>query len=74
MIDHLYVWWMDFLLVGYWSVIYQSVMVITFMIAAIYIKEREDEITELEAWLDFIIVTILAGSTSAFQILLNEPL
>ena len=73
LVDHFYVWWMDFLLIGYWSVIYQGAMVVTFLIAAIYIKE-EGQVLMLDAWLDWTIVTVLAGATSTFQILYNEPL
>jgi len=40
-IDHFFVWWMDFLLSGYWSIVYQGMMVFVFLVAAIYVEETE---------------------------------
>ena len=72
-LSHFYAWWFDFLLIGYWSIIYQGAMIIVFMIAAINIDDSKG-ITKLDAWLDFTIVTVMAGVTSTFQILYNEPI
>ena len=64
-LSHFYAWWFDFLLIGYWSIIYQGAMIIVFMIAAINIDVSKG-ITKLDAWLDFTIVTVMAGVTSTF--------
>ena len=42
MLDHWFVWWMDMLLIGYWSVIYQGAMVLTFLIAAINLNVNDN--------------------------------
>ena len=64
-LSHFYVWWFDFLLIGYWSIIYQGAMVMIFMIAAIKIDISKG-VTKLDAWLDFTIVTVQAIVTSTF--------
>ena len=33
-IDYFFVWWMDFLMQGYWSIVYQGMMMLMFLLAA----------------------------------------
>ena len=49
-------------------------MVFVFLIAAIYIDTSEGGISLLEAWLDWMMILVLATATSTFQILYNLPL
>ena len=62
-LSHFYVWWFDFLLIGYWSIVYQVLMILLFMVAAIEIDSSQG-ISKLDAWLDFTIVFMLAGVTA----------
>ena len=64
-LSHFYVWWFDFLLIGYWSVVYHGAMIFVFMIAAFNIDSTEG-ISKTDAWLDFTIVTVLAAVTASF--------
>ena len=71
--SHFYVWWFDFLLIGYWSVIYQSLMILLFMFAAVELDASKG-ISELDAWLDFTIVLVLAATTVTCQIVYNKDI
>ena len=62
-LSHFYVWWFDFLLIGYWSIVYQVLMILLFMVAAVEIDSSQG-ISKLDAWLDFTIVFMLAGVTA----------
>ena len=72
-LSHFYVWWFDFLLIGYWSIVYQVLMILMFMVAAIEIDSSQG-ISTLDAWMDFTIVFMLAGVSATCQLVYNRDL